>query len=70
MTLLFCSNVIIYIFFSIYFISQRRNHDEVITKKYKGRNDSKQNGMDLLQRNFERSPVSEDVDTFTYLHIN
>ena len=48
-------------FIYIYFIRQKRNHDEGATKKHKGRNGSKQNGMDLLQRNFEMRPVS---DTF------
>jgi len=55
----FCINVIICIFIYIYFIRQRGNHDKGTVKKYKGRNDSKQNGMDLLQRNFEMRPVPD-----------
>jgi len=46
-------------FIYIYFIRQKRNHDEGTKKKCKGRNDNKQNGMGLLQRNFEMRPVSD-----------
>ena len=46
-------------FVYIYFIRQRRNHDEGNANKYKRRNDSKQNGMDLLKRKFEMRPVSD-----------
>jgi len=55
----FCINVIIYIFIYIHFIGQKPNYDERTTKKYKRRNDSKQNEMDLLQMNCEMMPVSD-----------
>jgi hypothetical protein len=57
--LTFFNNVSTCIFICIYFIRQRRNHDKGTAKKYKGKNGSKQNGMYLLQRNFEMRPVSD-----------
>ena len=57
----FCINVIISIFIYIYFIRQKCNHDEGSAKKYKGRNDSKQKGMDLLRRHFEMRPVCDKL---------
>jgi len=58
---MFCINVIICIYIYIYLIRQKRNHDGCSAKKYKGRNDSKQNGMDLLRRHFEMRPVSDKL---------
>jgi len=60
----------LYIYLHLFY-TLNYNHDEGSAKKYKGMNDSKQNGMDLLQRHFEMSPVYDKFWTIEdVIHIN